>query len=878
MRELWRRLWDLVHRRRLDAELAEELAFHREMKEGELEKGGASPADARLDARRALGSTALAHDHAYDVWVPHPLQGVGQDIRFSFRMLRKDRWFTLAVVLTLALGIGGSGTVFAIVEGMSLRGLPVPQPFQIVSIGVRDSRGLNLALSAPQFKDWSRAARSFSGIGGYVQAGMIVADRGEAAERAAGAYVSADTFSLLRIRPILGRDFASDDDRKGAAPTVILGYPLWQSRYGGDPHIIGRSIRINGMSSTVIGVMPNGFGFPLIEKLWQPLAMAPTLQPRERDARVVHAFGRLRDGVSRAQGQAELDTIANVLAREYPKSDAGLHALVKPFIGGLTGFGNPWTLALAAVAVLLLIACANVAGLLLTRALRRSRDLAVRVSLGASAWRIIRQLLVESLLIGTVAAGIGLELTHLGLHLWITSLPQSNWPFWYRWSIDGQVVVFLTAVSLVLALVCGLTPALRVRRAGADELTREGPRSGTIDRHANRLTSVFLVGELALTLVLLAGAGLLVRSTAHLLQAQAIVDASHVLLGDVHLPAAGYGTPAQQVACFRDLQARLDAQPAIDSFSIANAMPFYSAPVRLVTIRGQAPPRNGLLPHASYVTTGGHYFDTLGVHLLLGRVFNDVDGTPGHEAAIVNRRFASMYFGEADPIGRQIRVTDPEAARHHVAWMTVVGVAPDIQQHYFEDLEPAVYVPFVQDPAPVAVLLARGRGDPETLIPLVRDVVHTMDPTLVVFNQLSLAKLRDEGNFANQVFLTIFGAFAGFALLLSAIGLYAATAYAVTQRTHEIGVRMTLGARRHQVAGLFLSRVLRLVVGGGAIGLLCAIAVTRLMRDFLVQTSPSDPVTLVTMAGLLAAVAVAATLIAARRATRLDPVAALRHD
>jgi predicted permease len=533
---------------------------------------------------------------------------------------------------------------------------------------------------------------------------------------------------------------------------------------------------------------------------------------------------------------------------------------------------------LAAVAILLLIACANVAGLLLSRATDRSRDLAVRASLGASAWRLVRPLLVESLLLGATAAALGFALTRVGIRLWVASLPQSNWPFWYRWSLDGRVAVFLIAVSLIVTMLCGLAPAVRLR-SSAGHLIQMGGRTGGTDRESSRWTSGLLTAEIALTLVLLAGGGLLTRSMFQTLQSDAIVDSTHVLLGEVEIPVNRYRTPSERIAFVENLHARVTAQSHVRSFAVANAIPFYDAPLRALAVDGQSFTNEARPPHSTYVIVGGKYFEALGVHILRGRTFNTIDGTPGHAAAIVNQHFVAQYLQNGqDPLGQRIRVTNPNTAHAGAPWLTIVGISPDVRQHYAQDQDSVVYVPFRQDPQSSAVLLTRATGDPTALVAAVRDSVHAIDPTVAVFNVTPLDRFLVEVHFVNRVFLTIFGSFAVFALFLSALGLYASTAYGVRRRTHEIGVRLALGARRGQIVWLFLSSALRLAMWGGAIGLVGALAATRIIRGMLVETSPTDPLTLVSITALLAIVAIAATLLAARRAARLEPTIALTHE
>src|SRR5205823_8830393 len=385
------------------------------------------------------GSAALARDRSRDVWIPAALRDITRDVRYAVRLLTKDRAFAFAAVMTLALGIGAAGTIFTIFDGMFLKGLPVERPDRIVTVRALDRQGRPLRLSPAEFDDWRTATKSFGGLAAYAGATAIIADEGRPPERVSASYISATGFTLLGERPLLGRVFTAADDERGAPRAMILGEGVWQERYGGDAQIIGRSVTVNGEPVTVIGVMPARFRFPLIDKAWLPLAMAPQVRDRKRDARTLAVVGRLADGVAIPQARAELDAIAARLAREYPDTDAGVHASIWPYTDGFSGFDNPWSDALLAAGFLLLIGCANVASLLLARAAGRGRDLAIRTALGATRWRVLRQLLVESLLLSMLAACVGLGFTWAGMRLWLVSLPATNWPYWFRWDLDARV-------------------------------------------------------------------------------------------------------------------------------------------------------------------------------------------------------------------------------------------------------------------------------------------------------------------------------------------------------------------------------------------------------------------------------------------------------
>lgn len=818
--------------------------------------------------RRSSGDT---------VRVPAAFHGLTADVRIAARLLKKDRGFTAAAAMTLALGIGSAGTIFTIFDGMFLKGLPVEAPDRIVSVRAADRHGRPLQLSPAEFDDWRTATNRFSGLAAYAGANVILGDKGRPAERVPSSYISAGAFPLLGERPFLGRALTADDDRPGAPGVILLGEAIWKERYGGDPRIIGRPVTVNGEPATVVGVMPARFRFPIIDEAWVPLAMAPQVRDRRRDVRTLNVVGRLAEGATIAQARAELDGVAARLAAHYPDTDVGVHASVEPYTGRFSGFNNPWSDALLAAGFLLLIGCADVASLVLARASGRTRDLAIRTALGATRWRLVRQLLVESTLVASVAAGLGAALTWAGVRFWIWSMPVANWPYWFRWDIDARILAFLAIAGAVTALLSGLAPAVQLSRTGPGAFMRDEVRSGTTGRRRRRWTYGLIAGELALTLILLAGAGLMIRTTIALMQVDSLVDTPHILMSAVRLPDAKYAA-AERTRFVERLGERLEALPPVRFTTVASAMPFLTAPLRALEVAGRRPDTLGPRPAVSYVAVGPHYFETLGVHLLLGRSFSAVDGTAGHLAAIVNQRFVRMFSGGRNPLGDRIRLTDPNAARGEPPWLTIVGVSPAVRQHYAQDLDPVVYVPYLQDPAPTPTLLTRTGGDPNALAPLIREALQRLDSDLVLVNVAPLDELLSGTGFANRVFLTFFGVFAGFALLLSAVGLYAATRHAVIERRHEIGVRMALGAQARQVVWLFTSRMLAVLAVGGAAGVGGALAATRLMRGFLVQTSPSDPTTLVSMTLLLAVVALAATALPTRRAARMDPASALRCE
>jgi putative ABC transport system permease protein len=877
MRETLRRIGHFLRRGRSERDLGEEMRFHRAMSQRDLEADGVDRIEAGFAARRTFGSGALAADRARDVWMPPALQDLSGDLRSAVRLLTRDRGFTAVAALTLALGIGANATLFTIVNGMG-RGPRLDDPDRVVSLGSQDATGHELGVSYLDFADWRRSSSSFAGVAAYRGGSMNVSDPGMAADRLSGAYISAATFHLVGERPMLGRDFIADDDRPGAASVAIIAGAVWKTRYGGDPAIIGRTITVNGERATVVGVMRDGFRFPLVHDIWRPLAAAPNVATERRDVRTLQVFGRLADHVGAEQAREELSSIASRLSASYPDTNAAIRPTIRPFLGGFD-LTNPWNAMRGAVALLLLIACAIVATLLLARAAHRGGEIALRSALGATRWRIVRQLLIENMLLATIAGALGLGVAFVGVRLWVASMPVANWPYWYRFTIDWRAVAFLAEVSLGCAVLFGMAPALHLSKCDPGAGVRHAVRGGSAAGIARNWTITLLAAEFALTLALLAGAGLLTRTLLAVYHADRIVDTSNIVLASLSPPATKYDTPGKRLAFYQHVEDRLAGIPIIAAATIAGALPFYSAPERTVELNGRSRPDVPAVQTASYVTVGDRYFETLGLRLLAGRPFTSLDGTPGHEAAIVNQRFAAMYVGASDPIGQRIRLADPNNPAAPAPWTTIVGISPTVRQHYAQEFDPVVYVPYRADPGVFAMTaIARSRVDAAALTPILREQIRALDPNLPLFNIMPLDQLLSGTRFANQVFATMFAVSAAIALLLAAVGLQAITAYAVHQRTQEIGVRMALGATRSELVWLFVRRMLLPLALGVAVGLPAAFGVGRFVRGMVIQVGPNDPVTLVSITIVLIAVALAATFVPARRAARLDPAVALRHE
>jgi putative ABC transport system permease protein len=811
------------------------------------------------------------------------------DLRFAVRLLIKDRWFTLVAALALALGMAANNAVFTFVNAVLLRGVPFRNSHQIMALGTRDARNRDLGVSFLDFEDWRASAKTFSDMTLMGQPTLNVSEEGRPPERYAGAVVSANLFRLIDEKPLLGPGFTADDDRFGAPPTVVIGYGMWQSRYGGDPGIIGRSIKIDDLIATVAGVMPEGMKFPPNTDVWLPMGQSTLVRGQGRQLRNYNVIGRLADGVTPAQAQAELSAIVTRLANDYPATNKDITPRVVPYNERQNG--GPirtvfWAL-MGAVAFVLLIACSNVANLLLARAAHRSREISVRVSLGASRWRIVRQLLVESVLLALISGVFGFALSIIGINLFDAATQDVGKPYYMEFRMDGTVFAFFAAISLATGVIFGLAPALHVSKTNVNEVLKEGGRGmGSGGIRARRWTGTLIVVNLALTLVLLAGAGFMMRSFMAMYRFDLGIDTSRLLTMQMALSFRKYPTSEQKNAFIKRVDERLAANKAFESAATTTNFPLGGGRGIQLAIDGRTKP-DERLPIVTLLSVGPKYFDTIGVPAVRGRLFTEADGTPGQANAVINQRFAQMYFPGEDPLGKRIRLTDegPNPNGPPLPALTIVGVTPNVRQRGLQNTQdpepdPVAYIPHAANTQQGngLTLLVRTRTDPAQLTPILREEIRAIDPDMPLFNIRTMDQNLAQQRWPLRVFGSMFAIFAVIALLLSAVGLYAITAYSVTQRTQEIGVRMALGAQPKQVWWLIARRAFVQLAIGLAIGMPGAFGVGKVLQSLLVRTSPSDPTTLISIAMLLIAVAVSACYWPARRATRLDPLAALRYE
>ena len=806
------------------------------------------------------------------------------NLKYAIRMLVKDPWFTLVAVLALGLGIGVNSTVFTFVNAVLLRGLPFPHADEIVHLNARNTaEGNTQGVSFPDFEDWRGQARSFASLAAYQTITVNISDSGHPPERASGVRLSANAFSIIREQPVQGRDFRAGEDRKEAEPVAIIGYGLWKSRYGSDPQVIGKSIKVNDVPTTVIGVMAEGMKFPTNTDVWIPLV--PDADMTRRDVRPLNLFGRLAPGVTLKQAQAELTGICKNLERQYPDTNRSMDAEIMTFNQRFNGgpIRIVFLALMGAVGFVLLIACANVANLLLSRSARRSREMALRIALGASRGRVIRQLLVESILLACLGGVLGWILSLVGVRLFDLAVADVGKPYWIKFTMDATVFGYLVAVCFATGIIFGIVPALQVSKTNLNEILKESGRGNAGGRRARWMASSMVVAELALTIVLLAGAGLMIRSFMKLYSMEIGVDTSHMLTMRLALPDKKYPTPEKRRLFYESLLPRLAGIPGVAASSITGAPPGSGAGASGIEFEGrpEADPKKGPEATTLYVSEG--YFDTLGVAALQGRLLREIDGAPGSEAVIVNARFASKYYPGENVLGKRIRLKAPTSgpdAQKVKPWTTIVGVTPTVRQRNVQDVEPdaVLYLSYRLDPPSGTALLIRGQGEPGALTSAVREAVQATDPDQPVFSVQTLEQTFVQQRWPYRVFGTMFTIFAIIALVLSSVGIYAVTAYSVTQRTQEIGVRMALGAQSRQVSWLILRQGLVQLVIGLTLGTAGALLAAPVLQSLLVQIKPTDPVTLGAIGLVFAAVTVCACLIPARRATKLDPLAALRIE
>ncbi len=803
------------------------------------------------------------------------------DLRYGGRMLLKKPGFTLIAVLTLALGIGANTAIFSLVSAVLLRPLNFPESERLVMIweGVA-ALGVTGDTPAPaNYADWKAQSQSFADMAALEQRNYNLTGDGEP-EKIFAFGVGANFFPLLGAQPALGRNFTTDEDKPGASKVAIISHALWQSRYGGERSILGRDIELNGERYTVVGVMPPDFQFQVPDtRLWVPIALTPE-QLANRDIHFLNVVARLKPGVTVAQANADIGAITERIATAYPDSSQGLSASVVPLHDDLAGdVRRPFTMLLVAVAFVLLISCANIAGVLLSRAAARQREIAVRAALGASRWRIVRQLLTESLLLGVLGGSLGTLLA-----LWTFTFLQQLVPAGLRTAttlqLDWPVLGFTLAVSLLAGVIFGLAPALAAAKTDLNEALKQGSGRTGFGAAQRWLRSSFVVAEVALSLVLLVGAGLLVQTLYKLRGQYADLHPEHVLTVRTQLLGDRYHEHEQRVPFYDGVLQRVAHLPGVVAAGYTTAVPLvWKGGANGLTLEGRQADANTIW-NANHRQISPDYFSAIGIALRAGRAFNAQDNEHGVPVAIINETMARKFWPGESPVGKRFKIggmDDP------TPWLTVVGIVADVRQMGADaPVKAEMYVPYWQK-QPFAFyaprdLVIRAAGEPTALVAAVRQAVHEVDPTQPLASIRTLDEVLGRETAQRRVGMILLTTFAGLALLLAALGIYGVLSYFVVQHTPEIGVRMALGAQSGDVLRLIIGKGMRLALMGVAVGLVGAFALTRLLGSLLFEVQATDPLTFGLLALLLTLVALVACYIPARRATKVDPMVALRYE
>jgi putative ABC transport system permease protein len=792
-----------------------------------------------------------------------------QDFRYALRTLARSPGFTAAAVVTLALGIGATTLVFSMVNGILIRPFPYEDPDRLVQLTEIDKNDQYFAISYPNFVDYRAGVSSVTALAGVNRATFTI--RGETGpERIEGAAVSYNMFDVLGIRPVLGRTFRAEEDRPGGERVVLIGHGLWQRSFGGARDVVGRVVNVQGEPHVVIGVMPPDFKFPTVAEAWLPMRRDPTV---ERGHRYMQSIGRLKPGATVARVQQEAESVAKGIEAQHPRTVGDWRPLVSELQSFTTKDVKPVLyIMLAAVGFVLLIACANVANLLLARAATRDKEIAIRTALGASRTRLFSQLLTESAVLGLAGGGLGALFATWWMDLVLRVLPGAK-PFWMRFEIDATVLLFTLALALTTAFVFGLAPALHTMRADLQTTLKEG-RGSTGTRRKTRLRGTLVVAQLALAVTLLVGGLLMARSFLAMRNVDPGFRSDNITSFNLELPGSLYEVPQQRVQFYEQLRQRIAALPRVEGVGAVSNLPIGGREVTgNFSVQGRTEP---IEDQASRLVISPGYFEAMSIPVLRGRAFDRRDNADAEPVAIINQRVAQFYFPNTDAIGKRISF----GAGDDVLWRTIVGVVRNINQKNVgqKAMSSDIYLPMAQAPERFMSVVVRSPAPLESVVPLVRREVQALDPNIPLFSVKSMGRVLDENVADARLSSSLFAAFALAALLLAAVGLYGVIAFAVAQRTREIGVRIALGAHPAAVLRLIVGQGARFALAGIALGLLGALAMGRAMANLLFGVTPTDPLTFLIVPVLLCAVALLASYIPARRALRVDPMTALRLE
>jgi predicted permease len=869
---VWR---NLFHKARQDEELDEELRSYVELLTEEKLKQGMGADEARRASLVEVGGVEQVKEQVREVRAGAAMTTFFRDVRYGARMLARRPVFTVVIVLTLALGIGATTAIFSVVNAVLLRALPYPEPARLVVLAEKTRGGRSIGVAYPNYMDFRERAQSFAEMAGFRNAERNLT-RVEKPVRLEGREVSWNFFRMLGAQPQLGRLFVADDEKPGAARTVILGHAAWLEQFGGDPAVVGKGITLDGNSYTVIGVLPPGFEFFRRDDLFVPLAASLSHGDEGRGNHSdLEVLARLKDGVGLRQAAAEMDTLAAQLERAYPATNSGEGVLTD---GLLDRFASDvrrtlWVL-LGAVGFVLLIACVNVANLLLVRGAERKKEIALRAALGAGRARLVRQLLSESLPLALLSGLAGL-LLGVWMTEWLVRLAPEGVPRLNEARLDTTVLLFTSGVTLLTGLLFGLLPAWQSAHHDLQTTLKEGGRS-TTGAMRERVRKGLLVAEVGLSLVLLVGAGLMLRTFYRLTRVDPGFAPENLLTMQLSLPGDSYDM-ARARRFYDECVARVEAVPGVRAAALTQSLPIDGSRWNSVFVVADKPvPPRAELPSAAFTPVSAGFFRAMGIRLLKGRAFTEADADGKPTVTVVNETMARRFWPGEDPIGKRLKQGWPE---DQTPWREVVGVVADVKTNGVDRQTPLqAYLPLAQRPANSVALVVRASGNPLSLATAAERAVHEVDKDLPVSDARSMDQLMSGAIARQRLTLALLLGFGLLALVLAAVGIYGVISYSVSLRTHEFGVRMALGARAGDVVRLVIGQGLRLTLAGVALGLLCAFGLTRWMESLLFGVRATDPLTFAVITVLLTAIALLACYLPARRAARVDPMVALRYE